>query len=92
MREIEQPILVLQGELDTQVVPSNADRLAALARTRDQDRRTDVVKLPGVNHLLLSATTGEVEEYGILADRQVSPAVTTAIVGWLQKTFAAAGR
>jgi hypothetical protein len=35
------------------------------------------------------AISGEVSEYGTLTDRQVSRDVTTAITGWLTKTFAA---
>jgi hypothetical protein len=41
--------------------------------------------VPGVNHLLVSAKTGEVDEYGTLTDHNVSPAVTQAIAAWLQK-------
>ena len=32
--DVRQPILIVQGELDTQVAPANADRLEALARAR----------------------------------------------------------
>ena len=49
----------------------------------------EVVKVPGVNHLLVPAKTGEVDEYGSLAGATVSPAVTTPIVEWLKKTFVA---
>jgi pimeloyl-ACP methyl ester carboxylesterase len=86
MPNVSQPILIVQGELDTQVAPSNADLLAALARKRKKAPPVDVVKVPGVNHLLVPATTGEVDEYGTLADHNVSPAVTGAIVEWLKKT------
>ena len=34
MRDVRQPILIVQGMLDTQVCPSNADRLEAIARNR----------------------------------------------------------
>jgi hypothetical protein len=44
-----------------------------------------LIKVPGVNHLLVPATTGDVEEYGRLTERHVSPAVTQAIVTWLKK-------
>ena len=55
---------IVQGGLDTQVEPHNADRLEALARKREErSRRSTVVKVPGVNHLLVPATTGEVDEY-----------------------------
>ena len=85
--DIDQPILVVQGMLDTQVDPSNADRLEALARARRRSRPLEVVRLPGINHLLVSATTGEVDEYRSLRDRPVSPDVGNAIAEWFQKTI-----
>ena len=84
---VRQPILIVQGLLDTQVAPDNADRLEALARARKQPAAVDVVKVPGVNHLLAPATTGEVDEYATLADKHVSPAVSSAVVEWLKKTL-----
>ena len=89
IRDIRQPILIVQGLLDTQVAPSNADRLEALAKARKKAPPLEVVRMPGINHLLVSATTGEVDEYDSLKDKRVSPAVAAAIVGWLQKTFGA---
>jgi len=61
--DVRQPILIVQGELDTQVEPSNADKLEALARKRKNAPAVDTVKVPGVNHLLVPAMTGEVDEY-----------------------------
>jgi pimeloyl-ACP methyl ester carboxylesterase len=90
LRDVKQPILIVQGLLDTQVPPDNVGRLEALARARRRGRATtDVVRVPGVNHLLVPATTGETDEYRTLKDRNVSPAVITAIVEWLRKTFGA---
>jgi len=88
MPDVRQPILIVQGLLDTQVDPSNADRLEALARARKNAPPVDVVKVPGVNHLLVPATTGEYDEYGRLPDKRVSPAVVGAIESWLQKRLA----
>lgn len=87
--KVKQPMLVVQGELDTQVEPSNADRLEQLAKSRKKDSISDVVKVPGVNHLLVPAKTGEVDEYASLKDAHVSPAVTGAIATWLTKTLPA---
>ena len=87
---VRQPLLIVQGELDTQVEPQNADRLGELARKRKNAPAVDVVKVPGINHLLVPATTGEVSEYGTLADKHVSEAVTQAIVTWLKKTLSPA--
>jgi fermentation-respiration switch protein FrsA (DUF1100 family) len=90
MRDINQPMLIVHGELDTQVPPANADRLETLAKARKRSTPVEVVKVPGVNHLLVPATTGEFDEYAQLADRRVSPAVLNAIIGWLQRTTATA--
>jgi uncharacterized protein len=86
MRDVDQPLLIIQGTLDKQVEPANADRLEALARSRRRGS-VDVVRVPGVNHLLVPATTGEADEYGTLKDRRVSAAVSEAVAGWLRKTF-----
>ncbi len=88
VEDVKQPILVIQGLLDTQVPPQNADKLAALADARKNAPRTSVVRIPGVNHLLVPATTGEVDEYGTLKDKRVSPHVAAGIISWLQTTFA----
>jgi len=90
--KVRQPILIVQGGLDTQVDPSNADRLAALARARKGAAPVEVVKIPGVNHLMVPATTGEVDEYPTLKNKQVSPAVASSAVVWLRKTLPPPGR
>jgi len=90
MADVKQPLLVVQGLLDTQVQPSNADRLETLAGVRKKAGPVEVVKVPGINHLLVPATTGEADEYATLKDRQVSPVVGDAVALWLKKTFAAA--
>jgi pimeloyl-ACP methyl ester carboxylesterase len=84
MRDIRQPLLIVHGGLDTQVPPAHADRLAELANLRKNRAPTQVVKVAGVNHLLVTATTGEVEEYASLKERQVSADVSGPIVTWLQ--------
>jgi uncharacterized protein len=87
MPDVKQPILIVQGALDTQVEPSNADKLEALARQRKNAPPVEVLKVPGVNHLLIPAKTGEVSEYNTLTDKEVSAEVTSGIASWLKKTF-----
>jgi fermentation-respiration switch protein FrsA (DUF1100 family) len=89
MKDVDQPLLVVQGLLDTQVPPDNADKLAALASGRKKGGAAEVVKVAGVNHLLVPAKTGEVDEYASLGTANVSPEVTNAIAGWLKKTLTA---
>ena len=85
--KVRQPILVVQGELDTEIAPSNADRLAAHAQARKPPQPAEVVKVPGVNHLLAMSVTGEPDEYEKLPLKQISPVVSTAVVDWLKKTL-----
>jgi uncharacterized protein len=87
--KVQQPILVVAGELDRQVPIHHAQQLAQLARARPKGKGADSVILPTLNHLFVPATTGEVSEYATLQDRTVSPQLTTAVVGWLQKTLPA---
>jgi pimeloyl-ACP methyl ester carboxylesterase len=91
MRNVNQPLLILHGSLDTQVAPTHADNLEQLARGRRRGT-VEVAKVPGINHLLVPAQTGSVDEYGTLADRTVSASVTSALASWLQKTMPAAVR
>jgi uncharacterized protein len=90
--KVRQPILIVQGGLDRLVDPSNADRLAVLAGARKGAPPVEVVKIPGVNHLLVPATTGEVDEYATLKDKQISAAAAAGIVAWLQRTLPAPNR
>lgn len=85
MKKADQPILILHGALDTDILPANADRLDALARGRKTKAAplTKKVLLPNVNHLLAAATTGEADEYPSLANKSISPAVATSLVEWL---------
>jgi hypothetical protein len=89
MPPVRQPLLIVQGGLDTQVEPQNADALEALARKRKNAPPVEVVKVPAINHLLVPATTGEVDEYAKLPDKHISPAISQAIAAWLQKILPA---
>lgn len=88
MREVDQPVLIVHGTLDKQVDPSNATRLAELANARKRGFPAEVVLLPSVNHLLVPAVTGEVDEYGSLPATQISPDVGKSIAAWLPRAFA----
>src|SRR5688572_14820546 len=91
MRRTNQPILIVQGALDTQVPPDQADRLEAMANARkikDVPPARKVV-VPGINHLLVPAGTGEVEEYPSLPVKIVAAAVTDPLIAWLKEVLAA---
>jgi hypothetical protein len=89
MRNVKQPILIVQGDLDRQIFAPQADRLAEMARARKAPagKAVTVVHVPGINHLLVPATTGEYDEYARLTDKNVSKDLLSAITSWLQKTL-----
>jgi len=86
MRDTRAPVLIVQGELDTQVKPHHADKLLEFAKARKTKETAELVKVPGVNHLLVAAKTGEVAEYPSLgAGATVSSQVSSAIATFMAK-------
>jgi len=89
MRKTNQPVFIVQGALDSQIPPSHADALEVLANKRGGRPSVATRKLvvPGVNHLLVPATTGEFDEYATLPDKNVSATITDALIVWLGDVF-----
>ena len=76
--------------MDTEVPATHADQLEALSRLRKRpDGHTRKVVLPGVNHLLVNASTGGVDEYALLPNLSVAGEVVTAVIDWLASTLPA---
>ena len=85
MKKVKQPVLIVHGSKDAVIAASNADTLEALATGRKEKSapQTKKIVLPGLNHLLVPATTGEVSEYVSLPTRTISPDVAKSIADWL---------
>ena len=83
MTNVKQPILILQGALDKQVLPYHADKLAELARGRKKAGSVEVKQLPGLNHLFVPARTGDLSEYESLETKVISTEVPGAIGAWV---------
>jgi pimeloyl-ACP methyl ester carboxylesterase len=90
MKDVRQPLLIVQGARDRQVPARHADRLAELARARKRQVPVEVAHVEGVNHLLVPAVSGEISEYSGLSSQQVSAEATGTVARWLQSTLAAA--
>lgn len=90
VRRIERPVLILHGAVDSEVPPAHAEALAELGRARRNrpDAFTQTIVLPGINHLLLPATTGSQEEYATIEPRTPAPAAIEALTTWLGATIA----
>jgi uncharacterized protein len=91
LRRVRQPILVLQGERDRQVVAENASRIGEAAQQAGNPDVT-VRVLPGLNHLLLPASTGAVSEYGSLETDRIGADVIGVLNDWLLQKLTGSGR
>lgn len=94
LKKVKQPVLIVQGALDTEIPTAHANRLEELSRSRKNLPATHTRKVivPGVNHLLVSAVTGEADEYDGLPVKVVVPEVTTALVEWLKSVLSPGSR
>jgi len=88
LEKVSQPVLIVHGALDTEMPPSHADRLEQMARARKKVPATSTRKivLPGVNHILIPAKTGDLDEYEALP-KTLSPDVASATIEWLKTTL-----
>lgn len=84
-----QPILILQGDLDRQVPAGHADKLAEMAKARKKGGPVQVSHFNGVNHLLVPAKTGDIDEYGKLTGEVVDPRVAKTTIEWLGRVLKA---
>ncbi|MGI8496871.1 MAG: alpha/beta hydrolase family protein [Gemmatimonadaceae bacterium] len=82
IRQVKQPILVLQGAKDRQVLADHATRLAQGAR-EGSNRDVTLRVFPDLNHLFLPALTGAFAEYSHLSVTSLGDDVLGAIGDWL---------
>lgn len=73
------PVLAINGEKDTQVYPDNLDVIKELAP------QAKTILMPGLNHLLQHAVTGEMTEYDEIRET-ISPEVLDTIVRFIKST------
>jgi pimeloyl-ACP methyl ester carboxylesterase len=91
IRRMRQPILALHGGLDTEVPSAHATQIESLGRARSNrpEAHSRAIVVPGVNHLMLRATTGAVSEYATIEPRVIADEVTSALTGWLKESLPA---
>ena len=94
MRDIPQPMLVVQGMLDKQVDPSQrgSPRVRSRARQDQVEACRDRQSCRASTTCSSRPRRASIDEYATLSDPRVSPAVTEAIVSWLQKTWTVSAR
>jgi fermentation-respiration switch protein FrsA (DUF1100 family) len=74
MAKIKQPILIVHAEMDANIPPDEADRLAALADARKKTPPAQVVRIPGITQSLAPPN-----------EKQISATVVSTIAEWVKK-------
>ena len=80
--KVRQPILILQGALDRQVIAEQAEMLEQAARKAGNNDVTRRV-YPSLNHLFLPATTGAFSEYSTLSTNSIPDEVIKELGEWV---------
>lgn len=78
LKKVKCPLLAVNGEKDTQVYPDNLDVIKELAP------QAQTILMPGLNHLMQHAVTGEMKEYDEIRET-ISPYVLDAIVRFIRE-------
>jgi fermentation-respiration switch protein FrsA (DUF1100 family) len=83
LSQMKTPVLVLNGSLDLQVLPSQnlPAIVAALEKAHNPDY--EVIKFPNLNHLFQTAKTGGPGEYS-QSKETIAPVVLEAMARWIQ--------
>jgi alpha-beta hydrolase superfamily lysophospholipase len=83
MSKVKCSVLAVNGSKDTQV--NAKTNLAAIKEilTKNGNKHFEVKELPGLNHLLQTANTGNVSEYEKI-DETMSPEAMNIISGWIK--------
>jgi hypothetical protein len=86
LRRVHVPVLAMGGSLDMQVPadPNLKEIDNALRAARNRDYQ--IVRLPGLNHLFQTATTGSPTEYATIREA-VAPAALDTIANFVNRHF-----
>jgi pimeloyl-ACP methyl ester carboxylesterase len=82
LRQVQAPVLALNGDLDTQVLAR--DNLPAIVDALEAGGNKDytAARLAGLNHLLQTARTGAMSEYAQIA-QTIAPSALETIGDWI---------
>lgn len=82
LKQVQVPVLVLNGELDLQV--SSNQNLPIISKALEEAGNNDVtiIELPQLNHFFQTCETGSIEEYSKI-EETISPVALNLIAKWV---------
>jgi hypothetical protein len=82
LQKVTCPVLAVNGEKDVQVTPKENLQAITRALKAGGNKNYTVKELPNLNHLLQTAETGNISEYGKI-EETMSPAALKIICDWI---------
>lgn len=86
LTKVKCPVLLLFGELDTQVTPAQNRTIMTEALTRSGNDHVRDLVIPRANHLFQEAVSGSPSEYATMK-KEFAPGFLEAIEAWVKKLF-----
>ena len=84
LRQVKCPVLAINGEKDTQVIPSQNLPAIREALEAGGNKQFETEILPGLNHLFQTAKTGSPNEYAEI-EETISPIALERMSNWILK-------
>jgi fermentation-respiration switch protein FrsA (DUF1100 family) len=82
LKKVNCPVLAVNGEKDIQVTPKENLRAITRALKAGGNKNYTAKELPSINHLLQTAETGNISEYGKI-EETMSPTALQIIGDWI---------
>ncbi len=85
LKHLKIPVLVINGELDSQVSPKQ--NLPVIAKILEEagNRNYKIIEFPKLNHFFQTCETGSILEYGII-EETIAPVALDTITDWILET------
>lgn len=85
LKHLKIPVLVINGELDSQVSPKQ--NLPVIAKILEEagNRNYRIIEFPKLNHFFQTCETGSILDYGEI-EETIAPVVLDALSDWILET------
>lgn len=85
LKHLKIPVLVINGELDSQVSPKQNLPIIAKSLEEAGNRYYRIIEFPKLNHFFQTCETGSILEYGII-EETIAPVVLDTLSNWILET------
>ena len=85
LKHLKIPVLVINGELDSQVAPKQ--NLPVIAKSLEEAGNVNyrIIEFPKLNHFFQTCETGSILEYGKI-EETIAPVVLDTVSNWILET------